>query len=184
MGSIAEEKLEGAGTMADNDGTVEVFISAYSDPDRAKASLQRLESMHKNQVIDMIDAATIFKDEHGKLHVKETANHTRRDLGEGIAIGAVFGIIFPPSIIASAIVGGAAGGLFGHFTKKGLSKDSLTEADKELAPGQTGLMVVAIEKYAEQIKAGLQDYSTVSEHVLDADASKAVIGAAAATPDK
>ena len=168
--------------MTDSDQTVEVFISAYTDPARAKAALERLEIMHKNEVIDLIDAATIFKDENGKLHVKETANHTKRDLGAGVAIGAAFGIIFPPSIIASAIVGGAAGGLFGHFTKKGLSQGSLAEAGKELDPGQTGLLVVAIDKYADQIKLGLEDYSTVSEHVLDAEASQAVIGAASANP--
>lgn len=170
--------------MTHSDQTVEVFLSAYTDPDRAKAALERLEAMHRNEVIDLIDAATIFKDGDGKLHVKETANHTKRDLGKGAAIGAVFGIIFPPSIIATAIVGGSAGGLFGHFTNKGLSKESLAEGGKEIDPGQTGLLVVAIDTYADQIKLGLEDYSTVSEHVLDAQASEAVIGAARATPEE
>lgn len=169
--------------MADETQTVEVFVSAYSDPARAKAALVRVETMHRDGLIDLIDAATILKDENGKLDVKETANHTKRDLGKGAAIGAAFGIIFPPSIIASAIVAGAAGGLLGHFTKKGLSKGSLAEAGKELDPGQTGLIVVAIDKYADQIKLGLEDYSTVSEHVLDADASEAVISAAGTTPE-
>jgi uncharacterized membrane protein len=170
--------------MAEPDQTVEVFLSVYPDADRAKAALERLRGMHKDEVIDFIDAATIFKDEHGKLHVKETADHTKKDLGKGAAIGVAFGIIFPPSIIASALVGGAAGGLFGHFTKKGLNEGSLAEAEKEMDPGQTALMVVAVEEYADQIKAALEDYSTVSEHVLDAQAAEAVLGASGNTPRK
>ena len=40
--------------MTHSDQTVEVFLSAYTDPDRAKAALERLEAMHRNEVIDLI----------------------------------------------------------------------------------------------------------------------------------
>ena len=90
--------------------------------------------MHKEKLIELIDAATVVKDESGKIHVKETANHTKKDMGKGLAIGAVFGIIFPPSIIASAIVGGAAGGLFGHFTRRGLARKISRKLGASLTP--------------------------------------------------
>jgi uncharacterized membrane protein len=166
--------------VTDDSQTVEVFVAVYSDPAEAKSALVQLENMHKEKLIDLLDAATVLKDENGKIHVKETANHTKSDTGKGLAIGAVFGIIFPPSIIASAIVGGAAGGLFGHFTQKGFGKKDLSEAGQELDPGQTGLIAIAVDRFADQVKKGMEGYSKLTEHLLDADAAEAVT--ATATP--
>jgi len=168
--------------MTDSSQTVEVFIATYSDPNEAEAALKQLESMHKQKLIDLLDAATVYKDLNGKMHVKETANHTKSDAGKGAVIGAVFGIIFPPAIIASAVVGGAAGGLFGHFHQKGFGKENLKEAGQDLDPGQTGVIAVAVDLFADQVKAGLEGYANLEDHLLDADASASVIDAAAQAP--
>jgi uncharacterized membrane protein len=164
--------------MTDDTQTVEVFVAAYADPAAAQAALEQLEQMHKDNLIELLDAATVFKDENGKVHVKETANHTKSDTGKGLVVGAVFGVIFPPSIIASAIVGGAAGGLFGHFSQKGFGKKDLKEAGQELDPGETGLIAVAVDKFADQVEKGLEGYAKLTDHLLDADASEAVIAEA------
>jgi uncharacterized membrane protein len=164
--------------MTQTTQTVEVYVAAYNDAEKAKAALHDLEAMHKDGTIQLLDAATVSKDQNGKVHVHETANHTKSDAGKGVAIGAVFGIIFPPSILASAAVGGAAGGLLGHFTQKGFGKKNLSEAGQELDPGQTGLIAVAVDRWGDQIKKGMEDYSRLTEHLLDADAAEAVIATA------
>ena len=155
------------------------MIAVYDDPAEAKGALEQLKSMHRDKLIDLLDAAVVAKDENGKIHVEETANHTKSDTGKGVAIGAVFGIIFPPSIIASAVVAGAAGGLFGHFTQKGFGK-KISRIGQELDPGQTGLIAIAVDKFEAQIKKGIEGYSKLTEHLLDADAAAALT--AEATP--
>jgi uncharacterized membrane protein len=160
--------------MTTDSQTVEVFVAVYENAADAKSALEQLESMHKEKLIELIDAATVYKDDNGKIHVKETANHTKSDAGKGLAIGAVFGILFPPSIIGSAIVGGVAGGLFGHFTNKGFGKKDLKEAGADLDPGQTGLVAIAVDKFADEVKKGIVGYTKLEEHLLDADAAAAV----------
>jgi uncharacterized membrane protein len=53
----------------------------------------------------------ITKDDAGKVHVNKDEMATRHGAWGGAAVGAVVGILFPPSIIGIALVGAAVGGV-------------------------------------------------------------------------
>ena len=59
----------------------------------------------------------------------------------GAAAGAVVGVLFPPAIIGSAIVGGLAGGVGGHLWK-GLSRSDVKELGEVIDEGEAALLVI------------------------------------------
>ena len=70
----------------------------------------------------------VTKDDAAKVHVNKDETATRHGAWGGAAVGAVVGILFPPSIIGTALVGAAVGGVSGH----------LCSAMGTLAPGPPG----------------------------------------------
>ena len=102
------------------------------------------------------DAAVITKDDNGKIHVNKDETTTRHGAWGGAAAGALVGILFPPSIIGSAIVGAAIGGVSGHLWK-GMSRTDVKEFGEAIDAGEAALVIVgettiedAIEKAAAQ----------------------------------
>lgn len=156
--------------MADTTG-FEVFVAAYDNEDRAKATLKTLQDMDKAGSIEVIDAAVISKDNEGKIHVVETAELTPgKGAKRGAVIGAVVGVIFPPAILAAGLAGGLVGALVGRFTDKGLFDNTdLREAAESLPPGSSAVIGVFEDKWVQQMNTALEGYSNLAMDALDAD---------------
>ncbi len=83
----------------------------------------------------------ITKDEAGKVHVNKDEMATRHGAWGGAAAGAVIGILFPPSIIGTALVGAAVGGVSGHLWR-GMSRVDVKELGDIIDEGQAALVIV------------------------------------------
>ena len=67
-------------------------------------------------------------------------------------MGAVFGLIFPPSILAGGLVGAGAGALIGHL-HGGMSRSDLKEIGELLDESDAALIVVGeatVERAVEE----------------------------------
>ena len=106
--------------MAKADGMF-LFIGTYADEAAARDDYAIVKDLHAEDVVGTYDAAVITKDASGKVHVNKDEMATRHGGWGGAAAGAVIGILFPPAIIGSAVVGGAIGGIGGHLWR-GLTK--------------------------------------------------------------
>jgi len=62
-----------------------------------------------------IDKAAAGDDYNGKVHVSKDEMATRHGAWGGAAADALVGLLFPPSIIGTAAVGAAVGGMGGHL---------------------------------------------------------------------
>jgi uncharacterized membrane protein len=69
---------------------------------------------------------------------------TRHGAWGGAAVGAVVGILFPPSIIGTAIVGAAVGGVRGHLWR-GMSRADVKELDVSAKDVDTAVQEAAGE---------------------------------------
>ena len=110
--------------MADH--TVYVYLGTYESEDAAREDLAAIQEQHSRGFIGTYDAAVIVKDEQGKVSVRKHEKPTQHGVAAGVAAGAVVGLLFPPALIGSVLVGGAAGGLIGHF-RRGMSRHDVTE---------------------------------------------------------
>jgi uncharacterized membrane protein len=121
-------------------------------------------------LVGTFDSAVIEK-EGDKVRVHKTEKPTQHGAWTGIAVGAIAGILFPPSIIGGAIVGGAAGGVAGHLWR-GMSRGDLKELGDALDEGQAAVIVVGESKIDEQIEKATKRARKTIEKQIDADADE------------
>lgn len=84
-------------------------------------------------------------------------------------MGAVLGLVFPPSLIATAAVGGLAGGLVGHLWK-GMSRKQMHDLGEQLDSGQAALVVVGPELLKDVLGDAVTKAERVEQHEITADA--------------
>ncbi len=150
------------------DEPVFVFLATYDEAESAHEDLEALRTLHARGFVGTYDAAVITKTEDGKVHVHKWEKPTQHAAWTGIAVGAVVGIVFPPSLIAGAAVGGAAGGLIGHL-KSGMSRKDMRELGELLDEGTAALVIVGKAKLDEQMRAALSRATKIMEKEVDAD---------------
>lgn len=148
-----------------------VFVGAYSSQDDAQADYEALREAHKAGLVGTYDAAVVDKDADGKVHVRKHEKPTQHGAWTGAAVGAVIGILFPPSIIGAGVVGAGAGGLIGHLWH-GMSRADVRELGEALDAGQAGLVVVGRSRVLEEAEKQLARAERVLEKELAADAEQ------------
>jgi uncharacterized membrane protein len=121
--------------------SVFIFIGTYRDEAQAREDYQVVKDLHTAGLVGTYDAAVVTKDAKGKVHVNKDEMATRHGAWGGAAAGAVIGILFPPSIIGTALVGAAAGGIGGHLWR-GMSRADVKEFGDIIDDGQAALIVV------------------------------------------
>ena len=100
--------------------TLEVFVATYDSENGAAAAAKDFKGAERDGAIDLLDAAVIVHTADGKVRFEESADPSgKRWAKRGAIAGGVVGLIFPPSIIDSAAVGGGAGGVWGKVRDKG-----------------------------------------------------------------
>ena len=101
----------------------------------------------------------------------KTEKPTQHGAWTGAGVGALVGILFPPALIGSAIVGAGAGGLIGHLSR-GISRGDLKELGDELEAGTAAVIVLGESKIEEQLEKAMRRANKLIEKQLDADAKE------------
>ena len=118
-----------------------IYLATYPNEAAAQTDYQAVKDLHAGGLVGSYDAAIVTKDADGKVHANKDETATRHGAWWGVAAGAALGAIFPPSILGSAAVGGAIGGVSGHLAK-GMSRSDVKELGDALDAGQAALIVV------------------------------------------
>ena len=125
-----------------SDNPMFLYAGEYDDVDEAKADLEELKELHREHVVGTYDAAVLTKNEKGKVKiVDKTEKPTQHGGWAGLAAGAAVGLIFPPSILVSGLIGAGAGALIGHL-HGGMSRSDLKEIGEMLDESDAALIVV------------------------------------------
>lgn len=127
-----------------------IYIGTYSNESQARNDYQVVKELHSGGAVGTYDAAVITKDVKGKVHINKDETATRHGAWGGAAAGAVVGLLFPPSIIASSLVGAAAGGVGGHLWR-GMSRSDVKELGELIDTGEAALLVVGESKVEQAL---------------------------------
>ena len=126
--------------MAKPDG-VFVYVGTYPDEMSARDDYEIVKDLHIAGAVGTYDASVVTKDENGKVHVNKDETSTRHGAWGGAAVGAMVGILFPPALIGSAVVGATVGGVGAHLWK-GMSRADVKEFGELIDAGQAALVIV------------------------------------------
>jgi len=145
--------------------SVFIYIGTYPSEAAARDDYGVVKDLHAAGAVGTYDAAVVTKDDSGKVHVNKDEMATRHGAWGGAAVGAVVGILFPPSIIGTALVGAAAGGVGGHLWR-GMSRSDVKELGDVIDVGQAALVIVGESKVEQAVeKAGLKAEKHVAKEL-------------------
>jgi uncharacterized membrane protein len=156
--------------------TVELFVAAYGTEAGAGEALEDFKAAQRDGAIELIDGAVIVHTAEGKVKFEETADPSGKKWAKrGAIAGGVVGLIFPPSIIVSAAVGGGAGGIWGKIRDKGFKDEDLREIGESLPPGTSAFIAIAEDRMLEQLERGLSGYEKIARHAVSAEGAAVIV---------
>jgi uncharacterized membrane protein len=136
-----------------SDNPVFLYAGEYDSVEDAKADLEELKELHREHVVGTYDAAVITKNEEGKVKIVDKIEKPTQHGGwAGLAVGAALGLIFPPGVLVTGLLGAGAGALIGHL-EGGMSRSELKEVGEMLNESEAALIVVGeatIERAVEE----------------------------------
>jgi len=129
-------------------------VAIYDELDAAEKDWVALEAAAKTSEVDIADAALVQREGSGEVvRVHRQAHH---GWGKGAIAGAVVGVIFPPSLVGSAVVGGLGGALVGRVSRC-LGRGDIKDLGEVMDRSEIALVVVSkIDSVAkvEELLAG------------------------------
>ena len=150
-----------------SDVPVDLYIATYSDPDAAQQDWDGIKQLARDDVIEVDGLVLVSRDDDGKIKVKDNAN----DVGKGAAIGAVggaiIGLIFPPALIALAVVGGGIGAGAGAIVDRRQKKEIKADIEDVLPPGSSGIVALFEERWVDDVEKALAKADKTSKHEVD-----------------
>jgi uncharacterized membrane protein len=142
-----------------------IYIGTYPGEAEARDDYQVVKDLHSVGAVGTYDAAVVTKDAQGKVHVNKDEMATRHGAWGGAAAGAVVGLLFPPAVIGTALVGAAVGGVSGHLWR-GMSRADVKEFGDIIDAGQAALVVVGESQLQQALaKAALRAEKHVAKEL-------------------
>ena len=158
------------------DNPVQIFVAAFDNETQAGQALKDFQTMDREGSIDLIDAAVVVHTLDGKVKFEETADPSGKTWAKrGIVAGGLVGLIFPPSILVSAAVGGVGGGIWGKLRDKGFDDEELKRVGESLPPGGSAVIAIAEDRVVEQLERGIAGYTSLAKHALSAEAAAVIV---------
>ena len=153
--------------MANTDG-IFIFVATYPDEAAAREDYQVVKELHARGLVGAYDAAVVTKDANGKVHENKDETATRHGAWWGVAVGAAVGVIFAPTVIGAAAVGGVIGAVTGHLAK-GMPRSTAKELGDFIEPGQAGLLIVGESKVQAAVQKAVTRAEKQIAHELNVD---------------
>jgi uncharacterized membrane protein len=154
-----------------SDKPVFIYAATYAERADALADYDSLIDLHAAKLVGSYDVAVISRGPDGKVHVEKHEKPTQHGAWGGIAVGALVGVLFPPSIIGAAAVGGLVGGVGAHL-RKGISRGDAKELGELLEGGESALIVIGESRLQEQLDKALERAEKSIEKEIDADSEE------------
>jgi arylsulfatase len=152
--------------VSDND-KLDVLIAVYLIPDLAQQDFDAYVKLAGDGEIITDGVAVVIKDAEGEVHVQETGDHLgRKGAKAGAGAGLVIGLFAPP-LLAATVVGAAAGGLAGKFTRHRVQAGIGDKLDGALPPGSAGIIAIYEHDGADVVAAALVNAIRTSTAQID-----------------
>jgi len=139
-------------------GPIELIVAAFNEEHKANEVLKEIKIIEKDQVIILINAAVLVKDEKGRISVKETEDVSG---GKGALFGAITGGLIgliggPVGVIVGAAAGAATGGISASKIDMGFPDEILKEMKEVLQPGSSAILALIQHEWVDRLVEELE----------------------------
>jgi uncharacterized membrane protein len=128
-----------------------LVVLKFDTPDGAQKGLELAQSLQKQQLLQMLDAATVTWPAGSK---KPTTHHlgdlTCAGAWDGAFWGMLFGLLFFMPFLGAAF-GAAVGALGGHFADYGIGKEFIQQVRGKVTAGTSALFLLVGQVTADRV---------------------------------
>ncbi len=151
-----------------SDGVYTLVVADFAEISAAKDAYELLKEYTENNRLDIEGVIVLSKDEDGKVEVQKATDYqTKRGLGWGVVGGVVIGVLFPPSIIGSAAVLGAAGAGIGRLRHRHYSQEFAEELAQGIDPGHSGIVALVSDPTEIELEKALAKADRIVQKAVD-----------------
>jgi uncharacterized membrane protein len=162
---VAEPSVD---VVAVTDGAYALFVADFADADAAWAAYEQLKEVDDETPLQVEGVLVLKRSTSGELEIqKVTDPSTRRGLGWGVVGGVVLGILFPPSVLGSAVVLGAAGAGIGKAREVHHRNELADELADAIDPGHSGLVALVSDPAAVKVQKALAKADRIVQKAVD-----------------
>src|SRR6266571_6731169 len=152
--------------------TFDVIMAGYQNIEPAKKNFEAFVKLIKDKQVRSKGVVLVEHDMDGKVRVTQTGDQMGREgMGWGGGVGLVVGLFSPP-LLASIVVGAAAGGLVGKFAKHKLDSGIEKGLGDKLKPGTAAIIAVVVSDDRLTAEQTLADSPAKSVAQMDKDSLK------------
>ena len=158
-----------------SDGAYALVVADFSDIDAAWEAYDELDRAVDPAGLEIEGVLVLKKSGDGTVEVQKlTDASARRGLTWGVVGGVVLGVLFPPSIIGSAAVLGAAGAGIGGLQKRHHRKELAEELTDAIDAGHSGLVLLVSDPAAVELQKALAKADHVVQKAVDKAAAEEI----------
>ena len=163
------------------DGAYTVIIAQFKDDADTQAAYEALKELEATTSLRIDGVIMARMDPSGKVTLGTVTDHsTRTGLKWGIVGGVVAGILFPPTIIASAASPGVVGAVLGKVRNKGHRSDLTAQLQEVMTPGTSGILALVEDTAVVEVQKALAKADKIVTDAVDKELAKDIDRQAAA----
>jgi uncharacterized membrane protein len=137
----------------------ELIAITYDDQASGQQAFAALSEMQKQQILTLEDAALAYKDEKGKVKVKQTLEnqHTGTVATWGFFWGFLIGLLFGGPLfwgLTTALLGA----IIGKTTDLGIDNKFIKEVGESLDPGGSALFILVAKATPDKVLPELENF--------------------------
>jgi len=162
-----------------SDGAYTLFVADFSDTATAWQAYEALKSVEDGRTVEIEGVLVVKREADGTFEVQKATDHsTKHGLRWGLVGGVALGVLFPPSILGSAAVLGAAGAAAGKVRQRHHHKEIEEELQDSIAPGHSGILALVSDPGVVEIRKALDLADAIVERTIDKVAAEDMKAAA------
>jgi uncharacterized membrane protein len=156
----------------------DLFVLGFPTKEKAEAVMEVARSLEKEELLDLEDAALVWRTADGKIKVQQSFSPTAAGAASGALWGTLFGLIFLMPVFGLA-VGAASGALAGKLTDVGISDSFMKEVAAALEPGSAAVFALVRRSTPDKVRQAIAPYEPTMIHTSltgeqEADITKAL----------
>ncbi len=153
---------------AASDGVSTLFVADFNDTATAWEAYEALRSIEDQRSLAIDGVIVVKRDADGTIEIQKATDHsTKRGLTWGLVGGAALGVLFPPSIIGSAVALGVGGAALGKVRQRHHRGELEKELEYAVAAGHSGILALVTDPGALEIRKALAKANGIVESAVD-----------------
>jgi uncharacterized membrane protein len=135
----------------------DLVVLGFPSKEKADEVMALGGELVKEELLDLEDAAVVYRRDDGKLKIEQTMSTTTMGAASGALWGTLFGLLFLMPVFGLA-VGAASGALAGKLADVGIDDTFIKDVAAQLKPGQAAVFALVRHSTPDRVREALTPY--------------------------